>query len=234
MPGPALTAAIPGLIAAGGDILGGLIGGRGQAQTNAQNLAIAREQMRFQERMSSTAYQRSAADLEKAGLNRILALGKPASSPAGAQQTMQNPKAAVGQGVASAAHSALAIRRATQEIKNLMAQEQLTIAQKQAIQPAATTGGMLEEIVTNTRRRGFEGIGKDIRDGYKTAKGVIGEIAKDLGLNQDKVVPLLIETLNKMDLPANVKTPGQKLTWAKQNPKKVQDFLARQKILRGK
>ena len=37
----------------------------------------------FQLNMSNTAYQRAAADLDKAGLNRILALGSPSSTPGG-------------------------------------------------------------------------------------------------------------------------------------------------------
>lgn len=45
----------------------------------------ARNQMLFQERMSNTAYQRAREDMEKAGINpMIAALGNGASSPSGA------------------------------------------------------------------------------------------------------------------------------------------------------
>lgn len=82
----AVGAGIAGAI----DLAGGYLGYKGQKEANAQNLAIAREQMAFQERMSNTAYQRAAKDMEKAGLNRILALGSPASSPGGSALAMEN------------------------------------------------------------------------------------------------------------------------------------------------
>jgi len=72
------------LISGGGNLLSSLFSGKSARRQNRAAAQRAREQMAFQERMSSTAYQRSAKDLQKAGLNRILALGSPASTPAGA------------------------------------------------------------------------------------------------------------------------------------------------------
>ena len=74
-----------------GIALGGLAGGLGsmfgadraastQGEYNAVEAAKNRD---FQRQMSNTAYTRAARDLDRAGLNRILALGNPASTPAG-------------------------------------------------------------------------------------------------------------------------------------------------------
>lgn len=88
----------------------GFLSSAGQRDANRANRQLAREQMAFQERMSSTAYQRSAKDLEAAGLNRILALGSPASSPGGQTAVMQNVKAPIASATAQAAMQAAQIK----------------------------------------------------------------------------------------------------------------------------
>lgn len=111
-------------------IAGAIIGGAalqagGSAYANSQNRGIARANRRFQERMSNTAYQRAARDMDMAGLNRILALGSPASTPGGSVATMQNPM----QGMAQAASSAIGLKQArtrmTAEVANMESQTRL-------------------------------------------------------------------------------------------------------------
>lgn len=85
----------------------------GQRETNKDQIGLSREQMAFQERMSSTAYQRAMADMEKAGLNPILAYSQGgASTPGGAMPVISNPYAGASnmfantaQGIASLAGS---------------------------------------------------------------------------------------------------------------------------------
>ncbi len=136
-------------IGAAGSIAGGLIGKSGQESANAANARQAALNRAFQERMSNTAYQRSALDLEKAGLNRILALGKPASTPAGAQARIENPNTQLAQGISGATGAALTARMLKAQIDQVKAGTALTQAQTSAIQPASTIG----EIIVKAKER---------------------------------------------------------------------------------
>lgn len=81
-------------------VLGGIGSAVGGLFQNAANRKMAREQMSFQERMSSTAYQRAVKDMRLAGLNPMLAYQQGgASSPGGASATMAD---VVGAGTHSA------------------------------------------------------------------------------------------------------------------------------------
>lgn len=109
----------------------GAAGFLGGVLQNKWQRDAAREQMAFQERMSSTAYQRAVADMRMAGINPMLAFSQGgASSPGGSQAQVSD---VVGPAVSSAVNVGrvgMEMRRQKQELANLAAQEQLLHAQK--------------------------------------------------------------------------------------------------------
>ena len=97
---------MPGWAAAAA-VAGSLLASKGAANQNKSNQAASREQMAFQERMSSTAYQRAMLDMRKAGLNPILAYKQGgASTPTGQTWQAQNVMAK-GVDAASSAYSTI-------------------------------------------------------------------------------------------------------------------------------
>lgn len=110
MPLPAIVPAL------GPALIGGIASAFGQHKANTTNVKLARErmgfehdeatrQMEFQERMSSTAYQRAMQDMRTAGLNPMLAyMQGGASSPGGAagQGAQATVESALGAGVSTA------------------------------------------------------------------------------------------------------------------------------------
>lgn len=89
-------------IGVGAAMLGSaILGSVGSFLQNREQKDLSREQMDFQERMSSTSYQRGVKDMMAAGLNPMLAYSQGgASAPMGAMPQVQN---VLGAGVSSAA-----------------------------------------------------------------------------------------------------------------------------------
>lgn len=114
----------PLLIGAGMATISGLTSFLGQKRANKANREESQRNRAFQERMSSTEWQRGVKDMEMAGLNPALAYSQgAASTPSGSVASKQESEAGAGYS------SALATKTAQESFKLLRAQKDAAIAQ---------------------------------------------------------------------------------------------------------
>lgn len=130
-----------GPVASGfGAAFGAIQSAGAQRETNAMNRELAQQQMAFQERMSSTSYQRGVKDMKAAGINPMLAFSQGgASSPQGASAQMVAPDegAAVREAVANSINSAMEMGRYKRDMEVGKTQVALNAANTLAAEESA-------------------------------------------------------------------------------------------------
>ncbi|QXP08558.1 MAG: DNA pilot protein [Arizlama microvirus] len=144
---------MPQLGAAAGSLIDGLRSENAQDSLNAQTMAEAQKTRDFQERMRSTQYQTAVDDLQKAGLNPMLAYSQGgAGTPSGATSGPLQNKVATGAATARESANTMNTLQQTQtnaaQLDLLKAQTSKT--QSETLSNAAATAIQAQELAART------------------------------------------------------------------------------------
>jgi len=186
--------AVLGGLGVAADIFGARSSANAIREANLANERIAKENRAFQERMSSTAFQRAYKDMKAAGINPILAAGSQASSPGGSTATMQNagaPYEGLGSKAMANMYSAAQLKVAQQSADKLKADTRLTNVQADKLEDITAPLGDAADayrtvrggLQNKTLRAGYQNVIDFVKRSHKSRMGAVNDI-----LNSAKAV----------------------------------------------
>lgn len=207
-------------------IFGGLLGAGmslfGNMFSNNNNQAMMQQQQAFQEKMSSTAYQRAYKDMTAAGLNPMMMFssGSAASTPPGASPVAQQPAGSLSvDAMQKALSTATQMRVADATINNLVEQnakikaETLTERERPALvgQQVLLTADQASKVATetNTLREALPIVVNDAlrsKNEHEFRKTRAGKLLDQSGLAGRKAADTLSPVTNVISSAKGVKS----------------------------